>query len=114
MRKLLIASGMALSLAACGGAVGPVPAPIQNIFDQINAFTRKACGYNFVFSSIDQMIKALGGPPIVETVGSLLCTQAKALALQQAPKAGVSSEGPAVILGTVIIKDRPVTIAVQR
>jgi hypothetical protein len=114
MRKLLIASGLALSLAACGGGVGPVPAPIQNIFDQINAFTRQACGYTFVFSTIDQIIKALGGPPIIETVGGLLCTQAKSLALQQAPKAGVSSEGPAAILGTVIINGKPVTIAVQR
>ncbi len=111
MKKFLIASGLALSLAACGAGTVAV---VQNIFDQINAVTKGLCGFSFTFSTIDAMIKALGGPPVAETIGGILCTQAKALQASQAPKAATSSEGPAVILGTVIINGKPVTIAVQR
>lgn len=111
MRKAAVIIG-ALALAGCGGVV--VPPVVQSIFDQINAFTRAACGYSFTFTTIDNIIKALGGPPIVETVGSLLCTQAKQLAAQQAPKQlGVTTNGQAAInLGTVIINGKPVTITV--
>jgi hypothetical protein len=88
---------------------------VQNIFDQINAVTRKVCGYTFVFATIDAMIKAFGGPPVAETIGGLLCTQARALAAQQAPKGAVATEqGSAVVLGTVIINGKPVTITVLR
>jgi hypothetical protein len=112
MRKLLIASGLALSLAACGGGAAVV---VQNIFDQINVVTRKVCGYTFVFATIDAMIKALGGPPVAETIGGLLCTQARALAAQQPPKTGVAADGaPVTVLGTVIINGKPVTITVLR
>jgi hypothetical protein len=111
MRKLFIASGLALSLAACGAGV---TTGVQSIFDQINAFTKGLCGFSFAFATIDMIIKAVGGPPVAETIGSLLCTQARALQASQAPKAATSSEGPALILGTVIINGKPVTIAVQR
>jgi hypothetical protein len=111
MRKFIIASGLALPLVACGTGTAVV---VQNIFDQVNDVTKTICGYTFVFSTIDALIKALGGPPVAETVAGILCTQARALASQQAPKAAASSEGPALILGTVIINGKPVTIAVQR
>ena len=111
MRKHLIAGGLALSLAACGAGTAVV---VGNIFDQINAVTKGLCGFSFTFSTIDAIIKALGGPPVAETIGSILCTQAKALQAQQAPRAATSSEGPALILGTVLINGKPVTIAVQR
>ena len=76
--------------------------------------TKGLCGFSFTFTTIDMIIKALGGPPIAETIGSVLCTQAKALQASQMPRAATSSEGPALILGTVIINGKPVTIAVQR
>jgi hypothetical protein len=110
MRKIIIASGLALSLAACGAGV----APVQSIFDQINSVTKGLCGFSFTFTTIDAIIKALGGPPVAETIGSLLCTQAKALQASQLPRVATSSEGPATILGTVIINGKPVVIAVQR
>jgi hypothetical protein len=76
---------------------------------------RRVCGYTFVFATIDAMIKAFGGPPVAETIGGLLCTQARALAAQQAPKGAVATEqGSAVVLGTVIINGKPVTITVLR
>ena len=111
MRKLILASGLALSLAGCGAGV---TTQVQSIFDQINAVTKGLCGFSFTFSTIDMIIKALGGPPVAETIGSLLCSQARTLQASQAPRAATSSEGPAVILGTVVINGRPVTIAVQR
>ena len=112
MKKLLIASALALSLAACGAGTA---VQIQSIFDQINAVTKGICGFSFTFTTIDMIIKAVGGPPVAETIGSLLCSQAKALQAQGAlPRAATSSEGPAIILGTVIINGKPVTIAVQR
>jgi hypothetical protein len=100
MKKFVILAG--LLLAGCGGGAAVI---VQNIFDQVNAFTRGLCELSFTFTTIDQMIKAIGGPPIAETIGGILCTQARA---------ALSSEGPAAILGTVIINGRPVTIAVQR
>jgi hypothetical protein len=109
MRKVAVILG-GLALAGCGGVV-PV---VQSIFDQVNAFTKLACGYSFTFTTIDSIIKALGGTPIAETIGSLLCTQAKQLAAQQAPRQlGVTTNGQAAInLGTVIINGKPVTITV--
>jgi hypothetical protein len=102
-----------LALAGCGGGAAVV---VANIFDQINAVTKTVCGYTFVFATIDAMIKAFGGPPVAETIGGLLCTQARALASQQAPKAaGVTAGGQATVtLGTVIINGKPVTITVLR
>lgn len=110
VRKFFTATALALSMGACANA----PAVIQNIFDQVNAVAKVICQETFVFSTIDAMIKAIGGPPVAETIASILCTQARALKAQQAPKAAMSSEGPATILGTVIINGKPVTIAVQR
>ena len=111
MRKLLAAIGLSLSLAACGSA----PAVIGSIFDQINAFTKVACGFQFTFATIDAIIKALGGPPVAETIGSLLCTQARALVDQRAPKAAVAPDGSAALdLGTVLINNKPVKIQVLR
>jgi hypothetical protein len=110
MRKLLAAIGLSLSLAACGSA----PAVIGNLFDQIQQAAKAICGYTFVYATIDAIIKALGGPPVVETVSGLLCSQAKALAAQQAPKAGAAAEGQTLDLGTVIINGKPVRIQVLR
>jgi hypothetical protein len=81
MRKFLLASGLALSLAACGGAPAVV---VQNIFDAVNAFTKGACQLSFTFSTIDALIKALGG-----TAGDA-----------------------ATSLGTVIINGKPVNIVI--
>jgi hypothetical protein len=112
MRKLLIASGMALSLAACGAGTVAV---IQNVYDQIQAASQALCGFRPVFATIDAIIKALGGPPVVDTVAGIFCTQARALAAQQAPKAAIATEqGSAIVLGTVIINGKPVTITVLR
>jgi hypothetical protein len=111
MRKFFIVSGLALSLAACGGAPAVV---VQNIFDAVNAFTKGACQLSFTFSTIDALIKALGGTPVAETIGGLLCTQAKVLLATRAPKQlGVTTAGaPAASLGTVIINGKPVNIVV--
>jgi hypothetical protein len=112
MRKLLIASGLALSLAACGAGTVAV---IQNIYDEIQAASQALCGFRPVFATIDAIIKALGGPPVVDTVAGVFCTQARALASQQAPKAAVATpQGSALVLGTVIINGKPVTITVLR
>jgi hypothetical protein len=44
MKKLLMASGLALSLAACGAGTVAV---VQNIYDQIQAASQTLCGvYN--------------------------------------------------------------------
>jgi hypothetical protein len=111
MRKFLLASGLALSLAACGGAPAVV---VQNIFDAVNSFTKGACQLSFTFSTIDALIKALGGSPVAETIGGLLCTQAKALLATRAPKQlGVTTAGDAATsLGTVIINGKPVNIVI--
>jgi hypothetical protein len=111
MRKFFLASGLALSLAACGGAPAVV---VQNIFDAVNVFTKGACQLSFTFSTIDALIKALGGPPVAETIGGLLCTQAKILLAARAPKQlGVTTSGEAAAsLGTVIINGKPVNIVV--
>lgn len=112
MRKFLIASGLALSLAACGGGAAVV---IQNIYDQIQEASLKLCQMRPIFATIDAIIKALGGPPVVDTVAGIFCTQARALASQQAPKASIATDqGSAVVLGTVIINGKPVTITVLR
>jgi hypothetical protein len=111
MRKFLLASGLALSMAACGGAPAVV---VQNIFDAVNTFTKGACQLSFTFSTIDALIKALGGPPVAETIGGLLCTQAKALLATRAPKQlGVTTAGDtATSLGTVVINGNPVNIVI--
>lgn len=112
MRKILIASGLALSLAACGAGTVAV---VQNIYDQIQAASQALCGYRPVFATIDAIIKALGGPPVIDTVAGIFCTQARALTAQQAPKGVVATEqGSAIVLGTVIINGKPVTITVLR
>jgi hypothetical protein len=113
MRKHLFAAGLALSLAACGGGAAVV---IQNIYDQIQAASQALCGMRPIFATIDAIIKALGGPPVVDTVAGIFCTQAKALMAQNiAPKAAIATEqGSAVVLGTVIINGKPVTITVLR
>jgi hypothetical protein len=111
MRKFLAAVGLSLSLAACGS----VPAVVGSIFDQIQQEAKRICGYTFVISTIEAIIKALGGPPIVETIAGLLCTQAQTLADQRAPKAATAPDGSAALdLGTVIINGRPVRIQVLR
>jgi hypothetical protein len=111
MRKFFLASGLALSLAACGGGVVPV---VTSIFDAVNAFTLKNCGYSFTFATIDAVTKALQGQPIADVIGSLLCTQAKMLVATRAPKQlGVTTAGDAAAsLGTVIINGKPVNIVV--
>jgi hypothetical protein len=112
MRKIIIASGLALSLAACGAGTVAV---IQNIYDEIQATSQALCGFRPVFATIDAIIKALGGPPVVDTVAGIFCTQAKALASQPAPKAAVATpQGSALVLGTVVINGKPVTITVLR
>lgn len=111
MKKVAVVLG-GLALAGCGGSAAVV---VANIFDQINAVTKTLCGYTFVFATIDAMIKAFGGPPVAETIGGLLCTQAQALSAQRAPRAAVAPDGaPVVILGTVLINGKPVTITVLR
>jgi hypothetical protein len=67
MRKIIIASGLALSLAACGAGTVAV---IQNIYDEIQAASQALCGFRPVFATIDAIIKALGGPPVVDTVAA--------------------------------------------
>lgn len=112
MRKFFLASSLALSLAACAGA----PAVITNIFDQIQQASNALCGYRPTFDTIDAIIKALGGPPIVSTIAGIFCTQARQLAAQQSPRPmGVASNGEGVVnFGTVIINGKPVTITVLR
>jgi hypothetical protein len=112
MRKLLIASGLALSLAACGS----VPTIVASVFDLVNSYTQKNCGYTFASATIDAVIKAFGGKPIEDVIGSFLCTQARALAAVRAPKATTVTPTGEVgtVLGTVIINGKPVTITVLR
>jgi hypothetical protein len=97
-------------LAGCGaGAVTTV----TSIFDQIQQTARTVCGYTFAFATIDAIIKALGGPPVVETVAGLLCTQAQQLQAQRAPKASVTPSGQRTLdLGVVVINGKPVRIQV--
>lgn len=112
MRKVAVVLG-GLALAGCGGGAAVI---VANIFDQIQQAARTVCGYTFAFTTIDAMIKALGGPPIVETIAGLLCTQAKALQASQpaSAKAVVVNGQQAVDLGVVIINGKPVRITVLR
>jgi ribosomal protein L12E/L44/L45/RPP1/RPP2 len=87
MRKFVIASGLALSLAACAGA----PAIVASVFDLVNAYTLKNCGYTFASATIDAVIKAFGGKPLEDVIGSFLCTEARALAAARGPKAATAS-----------------------
>jgi hypothetical protein len=111
MKKLLIVP-MVAGLAACGS----VPAVVTSIFDTVNTYTEQHCGYTFAFATIDAVIKALTGQPLADVIGGLLCTQARMLAAQQAfnRTAIATPEGSAVVLGTVIINGKPVTITVLR
>jgi hypothetical protein len=111
MRKAAVIIG-GLALAGCGGGAATV---VTSIFDQIQAASSALCGYRPTFDTIDAIIKALGGPPIVSTVAGLFCTQARQLAAQQLPRGVVATEqGAAQVLGTVIINGRPVTVTVLR
>jgi hypothetical protein len=109
MKKVTVILG-GLALAGCGaGAVTTV----TSVFDQIQQTARTVCGYTFAFATIDAIIKALGGPPVVETIAGLLCTQAQQLQAQRAPKASVTTSGQrALDLGVVVINGKPVRIQV--
>jgi hypothetical protein len=112
MKKAAVIIG-GLALAGCGGGAATV---VTSIFDQIQQAASALCGYRPTFDTIQAIITALGGPPIVSTVAGLFCTQARTLTAQQAPRAaGVTPSGEGVInLGTVIINGKPVTITVLR
>jgi hypothetical protein len=113
MRKIIIASGLALSLAACGS----VPTIVASVFDLVNDYTLKHCGYTFASATIDAVIKAFGGQPVDDVIGSFLCTQAKMLTAQQGPKAAtvVTPTGEVgTVLGTVVIGGKPIKIVVLR
>jgi hypothetical protein len=112
MKKLIIASGLALSLAACGSA----PAIVASVFDLVNSYTQKNCGYTFASATIDAVIKAFGGKPLEDVIGSFLCTQARALAAGVAPKATTVTPTGEVgtLLGTVVINNQPIRIVVLR
>jgi hypothetical protein len=113
MRKIAVLLG-GLALAGCGAGVVTT---VTSIFDQIQQAARTACGYTFAFATIDALIKALGGPPIVETISGILCTQARALVVQEVPKAAGADPATGrttVVLGTVVINGKPVTITVLR
>src|SRR4051812_49141339 len=100
MKKVAVLIG-GLALAGCGAGVVTT---VTSIFDQIQQEAATLCGYRPTFDTIQAIITALGGPPIVSTVAGLFCTQAKALAAQRAPKATVTASGTAaIILGTVLI-----------
>jgi hypothetical protein len=112
MKKAAVILG-GLALAGCGAGVVTT---VTSIFDQIQQTARTVCGYTFAFSTIDAIIKALGGPPVVETISGLLCSQAKALQVSQpaTAKAVVVNGQQAVDLGVVIINGKPVRITVLR
>jgi hypothetical protein len=111
MKKAAVIIG-GLALAGCGAGVVTT---VTSIFDQIQQTARTVCGYTFAFSTIDAIIKALGGPPVVETIASLLCTEARQLQAQQPPKAAVNSAGQEVLdLGVVVIGGKPVRLQVLR
>ena len=87
----------------------------RSIFDQINAVTKRLCGFSFTFTTIDMHYQGSRRPaysrdhrqpPVHPGQGTT--------GLTRFPRAATSSEGPALILGTVIINGKPVTIAVQR
>jgi hypothetical protein len=113
MKKVAVILG-GLALAGCGaGSVVPV---VTSIFDAINSYTLAHCGYSFAFATIDAITKALGGQPVADVIGGLLCTEARTLQAQQAPKAaGVTATGQSIVdLGTVVINGKPVRIQVLR
>jgi hypothetical protein len=112
MRKFLLTSGLALSLAACGS----VPAIVASVFDLVNDYTQKHCGYTFASATIDAVIKAFGGKPLEDVIGSFLCTQARALAAAQGPKTATVTPAGEVgtLLGTVVINNQPIRIVVLR
>jgi hypothetical protein len=112
MKKVAIIIG-GLALAGCGAGVVPV---VTSIFDAVNTYTLAHCGYSFAFATIDAITKALQGQPVADVIGGLLCTEAKQLAAQQAPKAaGVTATGQSIVdLGTVVINGKPIRIQVVR
>lgn len=112
MKKALVVIG-GLALAGCGG-VSAVNV-VQNIYDQIQAAAAQVCQLRPTFATIDALIKALGGPPIVDVIAGVFCTQAQSLRSAQAPKATVAPDGaPVTDLGVVIINGKPVRITVLR
>jgi hypothetical protein len=111
MRKAAVLIG-ALALAGCGS----VPVIVASVFDLVNAYTLKNCGYTFASATIDAVIKAFGGKPVEDVIGSFLCTQARTLTAQQAPKAAVVTPTGEVgtVLGTVVINNQPIKIVILR
>jgi hypothetical protein len=111
MKKVAVVIG-GLALAGCGAGAVQV---VQNIYDQIQQASQVVCQLRPTFATIDALIKALGGPPVVDVIAGLFCTQARALSAQRAPKATVAPDGsPAIDLGVVIINGKPVRIQVLR
>jgi hypothetical protein len=111
MKKALVVIG-GLALAGCGAGTVAV---VQNIYDQIQNAANIACQLRPTFATIDALIKALGGPPVVDVIAGLFCTQARTLQVQQAPKATLTPDGVAAVdLGVVIINGKPVRIQVLR
>jgi hypothetical protein len=111
MKKAAVIIG-GLALAGCGAGVVQV---VQNVYDQIQQAANVACQLRPTFATIDALIKALGGPPVVDVIAGLFCTQARALSAQRAPKATVAPDGsPVIDLGVVIINGKPVRIQVLR
>lgn len=111
MKKVAVIIG-GLALAGCGAGTVAV---VQNIYDQIQQAANAVCQRRPTFATIDALIKALGGPPVVDVIAGLFCTQAKALRAQMSPKATVAPDGsPAIDLGVVIINGKPVRIQVLR
>lgn len=111
-KKPALAFMIALPLAACGAGVVTT---VTNIFDQIQQVADGLCQMKPTFATIDALIKAFGGPPVVDTIAGLFCTQARALVAQQNPKAAIAPDGSAVVsLGVVVINGKPISIQVVR
>jgi hypothetical protein len=111
MKKVAVVIG-GLALAGCASA----PLIVASVFDVVNAYTLKTCGYTFASATIDAVIKAFGGKPIEDVIGSFLCTEAKVLTAQQSPKAATVTPTGEVgtLLGTVVINGQPIKIVVLR
>ena|SRR6476620_5733616 len=112
MKKHVVAIMVAGALAGCAGLTS-----VLSVIDQIQQGAKQLCGYEFTLNTIDAIIKALGGPPVISTIEELLCTQARTLVASQAPKAtgAVAPTGQSVIsLGTVLINNKPVPIQILR
>lgn len=111
MKKAAVIIG-GLALAGCGS----VPVIVASVFDAVNDYTLKNCGYTFASATIDAVIKAFGGQPIEDVIGGFLCTQARTLTAQQTPKAATITPTGQVgtVLGTVVINNRPIKIVVLR